>query len=127
MELLVSKFRLINGDAYVNTSNINVELTALQIQVDKDVQPSNKDLIIYAYKFINFNQKLMAQSQLNKLSSGYYDMMIYKDLCHSTMTNNTFLSIVKQSLILFDDLTFIEKSAFYRFRREFQRVFITLT
>lgn len=140
----MSKFKIIEGSNVVSISDASRNLKLLEMEVNRKVDPSNKELMVFAYNFLKFGQPLSAQKQLSRLSSGYFDMMIYKDLFQAMLgwsiikggrvernseahKQYEFFLITRHSLELFEPLNFPEKPAFFRFRREFQRFTQSLT
>lgn len=133
----MSKLKVVEGSNVVSITDASREIRLLEIETKK-LDPTNKQLVIWAHHFVRLGQPLLAQRQLARISSGYYDMMIYKDLFSSLLAwslihtraasqseeckaEYEYYLIVKRSLESFDILSFPEKPAFYRFRREFER------
>lgn len=138
----MSKFRIIEGSNVTSIVDTDREVKILEIEANKKIDPQNKELVVYAYHFLRLGRPILAQKQLNRVTSGYFDMMIYKDLFQAMLAwsliqngnksdelhkQYEFFIIVKRSLDLFDTVNFNEKYAFYRFRREFERYNHTLS
>lgn len=137
MEPRVSKLSLIDGNNVVPIKPATTELNLLVQEAYAKKEPTDQDLVVYAYKFVRIGHLLNAQKQLGRVSAGYFDMMIYRDLfkalharsqlrAHSEGTDiekqAEYFNIVERSLTLFEPLNFPEKPAFYRFRNEFKRM-----
>lgn len=139
----MSKLTIVSGSNVVGIDERSRELKQLELEVAGVSEPSNRQLVVYAYNFMQLGHPLMAQKQLNKISSGYFDMMIYRDLFHALFAwslvqavqlkeskaykDYEYFLIVKSALKAFDELNFSEKPAFYRFRRDFVKYGETLT
>lgn len=127
----MSKLTLIEGTNVVQLRSNQAILDVLCTEIGANPEPSNQDLMTYAYRFMGLGKPIHAQKQLARLSSGYFDVMIYRDLFSSlcsridfgaTSINDDFLTIVKSALTSFEILNFPEKPAFYRFRHDFHRI-----
>lgn len=132
----MSKFRLIEGSNVVELKPKTTELDLLVNEAQKQ-DPTDQELFVLAYKFVQAGHLMYAQKQLGRLASGYFDIMIYRDLFKSMYARSMirahsdqdpirvqaeFYMIVERCTSLFEPLTFPEKPAFYRFRNEFKRI-----
>lgn len=138
----MSKLKVIDGDNVVQLKLPTTELSRLVQEVDSKKEPTDQDVVVFAYRFARVGHFLNAQKQLSRLASGYYDMMIYRDLFKALQARSVlrsssedteierqaeYYSIVERSLDLFEPLNFPEKPAFYRFRNEFRRIVRSFT
>lgn len=126
--------RVIEGGNVTKITDAKSELRILEKTVAANLEPTDRELINYAYLYVVHGQMLRAQQLLNKVSAGYFDMTIYRDLYDAQVAYFTkdkdpesakryeYLLTVRKCLELFDPINFAEKPAFYRFRRDFQRI-----
>jgi diketogulonate reductase-like aldo/keto reductase len=136
MELPMSKFKIVHGDNVTTLISKNREIKQLELEIEKKPDPTDRDLVIFAYHFVRLGHPLLAQKYMNKVAKDYFDVGIYKDLCQAllawsvTQANPLFKSktndkiyeffiIVKRVLISFEELSFQTKPAFNRFRTQF--------
>lgn len=138
----MSKLRVIDGDNVVPIKSADTELDQLVREASSKPEPTDQDVVVYAYKFARVGHLLYAQKQLARVASGYFDIMIYRDLFKAMQARSVlrsssegteierqaeYYNIVERSLTLFEPLNFPEKPAFYRFRNEFRRIVRSLT
>jgi hypothetical protein len=138
----VSKFRIIDGSNVSSIAGQSREIQLLEMKADKR-DLTDQEIVVLAHHFVRLGQPILAQKHLNRLSSGYFDIMVYKDLFKALLawsfiqtvkipemgqihTHYEYYLIVKQGLENFEDLSFTEKPAFYRFRHEFYKIGETL-
>ena len=133
----MSKFKVVDGQNITSIADGAREIKQLELEIQKKLNPSNKDLVVYAYHFVRLHNLLLAQKYLNRLSDSYFDTEVYRDLsrallmwvtCQSSPEIDSrpvaatyeYFIILKRSLEMFDQVNFVSKPAFYRFRRDFQ-------
>lgn len=138
----MSKFKLITGDNVTSIVNNAGEMKTLEFEIQKKINPTDRDYIVYAYHFVRLGNLLLAQKYLNRLDSSYFDSMVYKDLSQALLlwsmnvaTGGSmpdpaakvyeYFIILKRIITMFDDVNFVSKPAFYRFKRQFQQ-FMTI-
>lgn len=133
----MSKFKIIDGQNVTSIVNNNREIVQLELELRKKHDATDRDLVVYAYHFVRLGHLLLAQKYLNRLSTDYFDVNVYKDLSkallawsvvkadekqdsrHVQATYEYFI-ILKRVLEMFEDVNFTTKPAFYRFRKQWK-------
>lgn len=136
MEPPVSKFKIIDGQNVSSIAERDGEIKKLEFEIQKKFEPSDRDYVVYAYHFVRLGNFLLAQKYLNKLHADYFDSGVYRDLSHAllvwslnsatggTMPTNSariyeYFIILKRIVETFEEVNFISKPAFYRFKKQF--------
>jgi hypothetical protein len=132
----VYKFKIIDGENVSAISGRDGEIKKLEFEIQKKVDPTDRDFVVYAYHFVRLGNYLLAQKYLNKLDPGYFDTGVYRDLTHAllvwslnssmggSMPPNSaavyeYFVVIKRVLASFEDVNFQSKPAFYRFKKQF--------
>jgi hypothetical protein len=114
----------------------NREIKKLEFEIEKKRNPTNRDLVIFAYHFVRLEHPLLAQKYLNRLSPDYFDSGIYKDLCAALLAWSVvqanplfknasndrayeFFVVIKRIMTMFTDINFESRTAFRRFKVQF--------
>ena len=141
----MSKFKVIDGSNVTSIAQSDGEIKKLEFEIQKKLEVTEKDLVVYAYHFVRLGNYLLAQKYLNKLSLDYWDSGVYKDLTHAllvwslcTATNGSmsdqargtyeYYVILKRALDMFEEVNFTSKPAFYRFKKqihEYTKTFVS--
>lgn len=141
----MSRFRIIDGSNVTSIAERDGEIKKLEFEIQKKVDPTDKDLVVYAYHFVRLGNFLLAQKYLNRLHEHYFDNGVYKDLSHSllvwSLMNATggsmsdqaratyeYYVILKRAIEMFEEVNFVSKPAFYRFKKtihEFTKTFVS--
>ena len=129
--------KLINGENVTSIVSNNREIKQLEFEIQKKLNPTDRDYVIYAYHFLRLGHTLLAQKYLNHLNQDYFDQGVYKDLAQSLLmwslaqtdpslktgpvaAQYEFFVVIKRVLETFEEVNFITKPAFYRFRKQFK-------
>lgn len=132
----MSKFRIVDGANVTSIAEGSREIRLLEMEIDRIPNLTDRDKVVYAYHFLRLGNFILAQKYLNRLDSGYFDSGIFKDLFKavlawtvtrdnpalkteaSTKLSEYFL-VVKRAVVMFEDVNFQTKPAFYRFKKQF--------
>lgn len=130
----MSNLVILNGDNVTSIVDRERDVRLLETEI-RTCEPTDANFIRHATRYLELGMPIKAQLTLNLLSADYFDSGIYKDLFYAMFSNHVastgvalspsghrdgaFLSVVKDALEKFDQLSFRQKPAFYRFRKSF--------
>src|SRR5690242_15490626 len=123
----MSNLRVITGENITNISQRMGEIKKLEFEIEKKLNITDRDLVVYAYHFVRLEHPLLAQKYLNQISLDYFDIGVYKDMSRAliiwammkeagrlvTWTNPDYeyFVILKRVTTTFEDLHFTSKPA----------------
>jgi hypothetical protein len=135
----VSKFRVITGDNVTSIAAQAGEIKQLEFEIQRKVDPTDKDYVVYAYHFTRLGHHLLAQKYLNRVSNHYFDNGIYRDLSQALLmwsvvqevpmlkdkpgvaASYEYFIILRRAVKMFPDVEFQTKPEFTRFAKDFAR------
>lgn len=134
----MSKFKIIDGSNVTSIANASREVKQLEFEIQKKATAAtDRELVVYSYHFTRLGQYLLAQKYLNRLSTDYFDIDVYKDLSKALLAWSVVKSdesqdsqpvratyeyfiILKRAIEMFEEVNFTTKPAFYRFKKTFK-------